>query len=297
MKKASPAALAPGGGAPAHAYASASSRRAAAPRPTLRPDSPCSEQSSDDGCADAASGGLLAPPVDHGGSGYGAHSFQDLDISPPPPHDGTDADAAATAAAGRDPPGPFAVAVSDPTRVGDGMGAYMSYRVTTRTSLAHYAAGESCVQRRFRDFEWLYAQLVEKWPGLIVPPLPGKALGGKVSGSDFAPEFIEGRRRQLELFLRRVTAHAELHHAEALQTFLEAADDAFDASKATSAVAQPGRLGQLLTDGWQGLRSWSGKSLIGGRLGASVGIGGAASASGLPDGGGGDRQCDEFVEW
>jgi sorting nexin-1/2 len=187
--------------------------------------------------------------------------------------------------------GPFHVTVTDPVRQGEGMHAFIVYGVSTRTALPQYSNAEFHVHRRFRDFEWLFSQLMEKWPGLIIPPLPEKAIAGKVSGADFTPEFIEARRRHLDMFLRRVTGHAELHHAEALQVFLEATDEAFEAAKLASRTAngQPGRLGQLLTDGWHGLRSWSGKSL--GGIGASVGIG---HGSGLPDGGGGDRQCEEL---
>lgn len=164
------------------------------------------------------------------------------------------------------------------------MHAFIVYKVRTRTTLPQYSSAEFHANRRFRDFDWLFTQLVEKWPGLIIPPLPEKAIVGKVSGADFTPEFIEARRKHLETFLRRVTSHVELHHAEALQVFLEASDEAFEAAKAASRSAangQQGRWGQLLTDGWHGLRSWSGKSL-------------GMSAAALPDGGVGDRQCDEL---
>lgn len=184
---------------------------------------------------------------------------------------------------GAEAKGPFEVTVTEPARQGEGMHAFIAYKVRTRTALPQYAAAEFSVVRRFRDFEWLFCALVDKWPGLVVPPLPEKALAGKVSGADFTPEFIEARRRHLETFLRRVTAHADLHESEPLQLFLEGSDEALEAAKAASRSAggQPGRWGQLLTEGWQGLRSFTGKSL-------------GMSAAALPDGGVGDRECDEL---
>lgn len=208
----------------------------------------------------------------------GTQSFQDLDISPP----AREGEPSSTPS---EPESPFHVTVTDPVRQGDGMNGFIVYRVSTRTTLPHYSSSEFRATRRFRDFEWLFTQLVDKWPGLIIPPLPEKALAGKVSGADFTAEFIESRRRQLEVFLRRVTSHPELNHSEAVQVFLEASDEAFEAAKAASKVgtSQPGRWGQLFSDSWHGLRSYYGKSL-----------GGIAGGSGLPDSGVGDRQCDEL---
>ncbi|KAJ1617610.1 hypothetical protein T492DRAFT_1098418, partial [Pavlovales sp. CCMP2436] len=209
----------------------------------------------------------------------GTQSFQDLDISTPAAREREE-----VASAPAEPEGPFQVTVTEPVRQGEGMNAFIVYKVTTRTSLPQYSSAECSATRRFRDFDWLFAQLVDKWPGLIIPPLPEKAMAGKVSGADFTPEFIEMRRRHLETFLRRVTSHPEQHHAEALQQFLELGDDGLEAAKAASRATsgQPGRWGQLLTDGWHGLRSWSGKKV------------GGMSGSALPDGGIGDRQCDEL---
>ncbi|KAG8469650.1 hypothetical protein KFE25_006105 [Diacronema lutheri] len=241
------------------------------------------------GSSPAANGALVNARAGCGGGGGGSggcadngfadgtQSFQDLDISPPA------RDRTPSGAGTAEADGPFHVTVTEPARQGEGMHAYIAYKVTTRTSLPQYSAAEFHVSRRFRDFDWLFTQLVGKWPGLIIPPLPEKPIVGKVSGADFTPEFVEGRRKHLETFVRRVTSHVELHHAEALQVFLEASDEAFDAAKAASRAhaGQPGRWGQLLTDGWHGLRSWSGKSL-------------GMSTAALPDGGVGDRQCDEL---
>lgn len=179
---------------------------------------------------------------------------------------------------------PFQVTVTDPVRQGEGMNAYMVYHVNTKTSLPQFQLGEFRVGRRYRDFDWLFHQLVDKWPGVIVPPLPEKAIAGRVTGVGFTPEFIESRRKALELFLRRVTSHAELQQAECVQVFLEASEDALEAAKASSKAAsgRQGNWGQLFSEGWQGLRSYYGKSLGG------MGMSGSAAEGGV------DRQCAEL---
>mmetsp|Transcript_4846 Transcript_4846/g.12497 ORF Transcript_4846/g.12497 Transcript_4846/m.12497 type:complete len:486 (-) Transcript_4846:407-1864(-) len=208
----------------------------------------------------------------------GAQSFQDLDISSPP----TEREADATAPQAAD--SPFHVTVTDPVRQGEGMHAYMVYHVNTKTSLPQFQLGEFRVARRYRDFDWLFHQLADNWPGVIVPPLPEKALAGRVTGVGFTPEFIESRRKALELFLRRVTSHAELQQAECVQVFLEASEDALEAAKASSKAAsgRQGNWGQLLSEGWQGLRSYYGMSLGG------MGMSGATPEGGI------DRQCAEL---
>uniref|UniRef100_A0A8C1MX75 PX domain-containing protein n=1 Tax=Cyprinus carpio TaxID=7962 RepID=A0A8C1MX75_CYPCA len=52
------------------------------------------------------------------------------------------------------------ISVSDPEKVGDGMNAYMVYKVTTKTSLSIFSRDEVCVKRRFSDFLGLYSKLV-----------------------------------------------------------------------------------------------------------------------------------------
>ena len=86
--------------------------------------------------------------------------------------------------------------------VGEGMSAYFTYEVTTKTSLPQYAFGQFSVTRRFRDFDWLHAQLSHKYPGVIVPPLPEKQVTNR-----FSVDFVEKRREQLEAFLQVIVDH------------------------------------------------------------------------------------------
>lgn len=52
--------------------------------------------------------------------------------------------------------------------------------------MPQFAEEEFSVRRRFNDFVWLHAALVEAHPGVIAPPLPEKILLGR-----FDPQFIE----------------------------------------------------------------------------------------------------------
>ncbi|CAI5459062.1 unnamed protein product [Closterium sp. Yama58-4] len=102
---------------------------------------------------------------------------------------------------------------------GDGVNAYTSYRVTTKSPASD---GEVYVIRRFSDFEWLHDRLGDLYRGAIVPPLPDKNVVEKFR---FSREFVESRRRGLETFVRRVARHPVLGGAEELQHFLKDSED------------------------------------------------------------------------
>ena len=65
------------------------------------------------------------------------------------------------------------------------MGAYMTYLVTTKTTLPSFKEPEVFVRRRFSDFLGLYYRLAEKYMclGYIVPPAPEKSVSGNFSPS------------------------------------------------------------------------------------------------------------------
>uniref|UniRef100_A0A9J8AVG3 Sorting nexin-2 n=1 Tax=Cyprinus carpio carpio TaxID=630221 RepID=A0A9J8AVG3_CYPCA len=97
------------------------------------------------------------------------------------------------------------ISVSDPEKVGDGMNAYMVYKVMTKTSLSIFSRDEVCVKRRFSDFLGLHSKLASKYMhmGYIVPPAPEKSIVGmtkvKVGKEDLSSvEFVEKRRSALE---------------------------------------------------------------------------------------------------
>lgn len=121
-------------------------------------------------------------------------------------------------------PGALEITVIDPVKQGDSVGAYVSYKVCTKTNLQHYKARQSEVIRRFRDFAWLHDRLAEQNRGIIIPPLPEKNV---VQKYQMTTEFIEQRRRALAVFINRVASHPVLQPSEALRAFLEASEEDF----------------------------------------------------------------------
>ncbi|MEQ2217763.1 hypothetical protein XENOCAPTIV_021812 [Xenoophorus captivus] len=82
------------------------------------------------------------------------------------------------------------VAVTNPEKVGDGMNAYVAYKVSTRTSLPMFKSKAFTARRRFSDFLGLYEKLSAKQSlhGCIIPPPPEKSVVGKRrSLSHFVP--------------------------------------------------------------------------------------------------------------
>ncbi|XP_032401413.1 sorting nexin-1a [Xiphophorus hellerii] len=120
------------------------------------------------------------------------------------------------------------VSVKDPEKIGDGMNAYMAYKVSTQTSLPMFRNKTFTVRRRFSDFLGLYEKLSEKHGpnGLIVPPPPEKNLLGmtkmKVGKEDSSSaDFLERRRGALERYLQRVVTHPMLLQDPDVREFLE----------------------------------------------------------------------------
>ncbi|KAI7729475.1 hypothetical protein M8C21_020382, partial [Ambrosia artemisiifolia] len=123
----------------------------------------------------------------------------------------------------RSPPSsqpPFlSVSVTDPAKMGNGVQAYISYKVITKTNLPEYQGSEKIVIRRYTDFVWLRDRLFEKYKGVFIPPLPEKSTVEKFR---FSAEFIEMRRQALDTFVNRIALHHELQQSEDLRTFLQA---------------------------------------------------------------------------
>ncbi|XP_074862585.1 sorting nexin-1 [Carettochelys insculpta] len=120
------------------------------------------------------------------------------------------------------------VRVSDPEKMGDGMNAYVAYKVSTQTSLPMFRSKQFFVKRRFSDFLGLYEKLSEKHTqnGFIVPPPPEKSLIGmtkvKVGKEDSSSaEFLEKRRAALERYLQRLVSHPTMLQDPDVREFLE----------------------------------------------------------------------------
>ncbi|KAK0136595.1 Sorting nexin-2 [Merluccius polli] len=123
------------------------------------------------------------------------------------------------------------ISVSDPEKVGDGMNAYMAYKVTTQTSMSLFKTKQFSVKRRFSDFLGLHGKLASKYlhVGYLVPPAPEKSIVGmtkvKVGKDDpSSNEFVEKRRAALERYLMRTAKHPVLLKDPDLLQFLECSE-------------------------------------------------------------------------
>lgn len=122
----------------------------------------------------------------------------------------------------------LSVSVTDPVKLGNGVQAYISYRVITKTNLPEYQGPEKIVIRRYSDFVWLRDRLFEKYKGVFIPPLPEKSAVEKFR---FSAEFIEMRRQALDIFVNRIASHQELQQSEDLRTFLQAEEETMDRAR------------------------------------------------------------------
>lgn len=127
----------------------------------------------------------------------------------------------------------FSIYVGDPHKVGDLTSSHTEYSVTTKTTSKGYRNPEFTVSRRYRDFLWLYTQLHNNNPGVIIPPPPEKQAVGR-----FEADFVESRRAALERMLNKTAAHPILQHDSDLKLFLES--DAFNVDIKNKERKDPG---------------------------------------------------------
>ncbi|KAK9236336.1 Vps5 C terminal like-domain-containing protein [Lipomyces kononenkoae] len=110
----------------------------------------------------------------------------------------------------------FDITVGDPIKVGELTSAHTVYNVRTQTTSKAFRYSDFTVTRRYRDFRWLYHQLNNNNPGIIVPTPPEKQAVGR-----FDESFVEGRRAALEKMLNKIAHHPVLQHDPDLKMFLE----------------------------------------------------------------------------
>ncbi|KAG5857245.1 sorting nexin-3 isoform X1 [Anguilla rostrata] len=138
------------------------------------------------------------------------------------------------------PPSNFLeIDVSNPQTVGVGRGRFTTYEIKLKTNLPVFKLKDSCVTRRYSDFEWLKSEL-ERESKVVVPPLPGKALFRQLPfrGDDgiFEDAFIEERRQGLEQFINKVAGHPLAQNERCLHMFLQ--DESLDKNYTPSKVRQ-----------------------------------------------------------
>nr|CDJ90550.1 Phox domain containing protein [Haemonchus contortus] len=123
------------------------------------------------------------------------------------------------------PPANFLeIEVVNPITHGVGKMRYTDYEIRLRSNLPVFKQKESSVRRRYSDFDWLRGEL-ERDSKIVVPPLPSKSLKRQLPfRSDdgiFEEEFIENRRKGLEIFINKVAGHPLAQNERSLHIFLQ----------------------------------------------------------------------------
>ncbi|ORY03198.1 Phox-like protein [Basidiobolus meristosporus CBS 931.73] len=92
------------------------------------------------------------------------------------------------------------VTVTNPVKIGKGVGSYTAYTCITKTS----RGGSITVKKRYSEFVMLRKLVIKYFKPFKkgIPKLPEKKTVGR-----FNPDFIEGRRKGLEYFLAYVLLH------------------------------------------------------------------------------------------
>lgn len=111
-------------------------------------------------------------------------------------------------------PNNYSIEVIDPLKVGDLTSAHVEYTIFTKDKNSNQP--EFKVQRRYRDFRWLYRQLQNNHWGKIIPPPPEKQTMGR-----FENDFIENRRLQMERMLTKIAQDADLRDDTDFILFLQ----------------------------------------------------------------------------
>ncbi len=99
--------------------------------------------------------------------------------------------------------------------------SYISYLVTTHSTLPVFQKPQFYVRRRYNDFVFLHGQLTQSHPACAIPPLPDKNASAYIKGGRFDSDFTNRRCHSLHHFLQRCTLHPTLKRAGVLHTFLE----------------------------------------------------------------------------
>ncbi|XP_035827474.1 sorting nexin-30 isoform X2 [Aplysia californica] len=121
------------------------------------------------------------------------------------------------------------IVVDDPEKHTSTLEAYITFRVTTKTSRTEFEGTEFSVRRRYNDFLWIRQRLEEKHPTHLVPPLPEKHSLKRLDR--FSTEFLKVRQAALQKFLTRVADHPVLSFDTCFQIFLTAKAWEFQAHK------------------------------------------------------------------
>ncbi|KAL8600698.1 hypothetical protein ACOMHN_057288 [Nucella lapillus] len=121
------------------------------------------------------------------------------------------------------------IRVDDPEKHTSTLEAYITFRVSTKTTRSEFEVSEFSVRRRYNDFLWLRQRLEESYTTHLVPPLPEKHSFKRLDR--FSSEFLRVRQKALQKFLTRLADHPVLSFDKNFQVFLMAKAWEFQAHK------------------------------------------------------------------
>lgn len=109
------------------------------------------------------------------------------------------------------------IGVYDPTKK-DALRKYVVYCIKGIDQKGEYE-----VYRRYSEFLLLRNEMVARWPGLYIPPIPPKQIVGNLY-----VEFIEIRRKQLHHFVKQIALQKCLYYSDEFQLFIRSNSQNFE---------------------------------------------------------------------
>ncbi|XP_054722357.1 sorting nexin-10-like [Uloborus diversus] len=94
---------------------------------------------------------------------------------------------------------------------------YVSYEIVIETESLCFSLKRSSVRRRYSEFLALQKILIKEFPALKCPPMPSKFP----FKNHLDPNFVEKRREDLEVFLKKLLAKKVYLSSKALHLFLQ----------------------------------------------------------------------------
>ncbi|WFD06596.1 Vacuolar protein sorting-associated protein vps5 [Malassezia vespertilionis] len=140
----------------------------------------------------------------------------------------------------------FNIHVGNPQRVSDRVSSHVEYTVRVTSNAPWFPRDTLSTLRRYSDFRWMHAALVQNHAGVIVPAIPEKVKIGNM-----APALVELRRRSLEHALTKILEHPALRTDEDLMLFLQSQ------SLAADIKARDAKKGAVVTPEQKTYMGWS----------------------------------------
>ena len=140
------------------------------------------------------------------------------------------------------------VTVSEPQTTKKMMNSYVTYSVFTKQF-------GYVIRRRYSDFQWLRSTLMQRYTGMLIPPLPPRGADSMSTAADSSTKqdskFVQRRMRALAKFLSEVVANPFLRgDASVIQFLSNQVEKDFEKAKATTSQTN------MFSDSYIGCVAW-----------------------------------------